>query len=81
MCVRPQEQALGGNARDVARTVAQHGQCLLGERGDDQLARMALGNGPLGFGSSTSNRKWSSQPCSPACAVFTPPGPMISDNP
>src|ERR1700694_3355465 len=42
--------ALRGGAGDVARAIAEHRQCLLGERRDDELARLALGDRPPAAG-------------------------------
>src|SRR3990170_4409563 len=70
--VRPAAGAGGdAEARDVARPVADHGKGLLGDRGEDELARLPA-------------MKWSSKTCRPRFSSMhsdATPGPMTSERP
>ena len=67
---------------EVAGPVAQQRQRLLGQRGEHQLALLAVraAGSPLS-GSITSTRKWSSCTCSPARAVGTRRPPRARTSP
>ena len=81
--VRPQAQGSRVSEREVARAVAQHRRALLGQRGEHQLADLAVGDRLAGRRVEHSTMKWSSAMCMPSLHSHSPatPGPITSVRP